>query len=219
MPLPPTSQYDTLTAMITPAIFLTANASLIISTSNRMSRVVDRIRVLNDLVDRMGRGATDLDYVTERLEHLRDQLRRLEWRNDRIRYALTTLYIAFTTFVGTSLVLAVDALLRNRLVALPIVLAVAGVGLLLFASVNLALEALEALRTNRLEIRFYRELLRPAAGRRAGRSSPAEGTVPVARSRRRRRDECILVRLTGWRNGPPSRRRGGIRWMRRSWPC
>ena len=56
MPLMPTSQYDTLTAMITPAIFLTANASLIISTSNRMSRVVDRIRVLNDLVDRMGRG-------------------------------------------------------------------------------------------------------------------------------------------------------------------
>jgi hypothetical protein len=158
MPLLPTSQYDTLTAMITPAIFLTANASLIISTSNRMSRVVDRIRVLNDLVDRIGRGATDLDYTAERLEHMQDQLRRLEWRNDRIRYALTTLYIAFTTFVGTSLTLAVDVLLRNQLVALPIILAVAGVGLLLFASVNLALEALEALRTNRLEIRFYREL-------------------------------------------------------------
>ena len=158
MPLLPSSQYETLTAMITPAIFLTANASLIISTSNRMSRVVDRIRVLNDLVDKLGRGTTDLDYTTDRLEHLRDQLRRLEWRNERIRYALTTLYIAFTTFVGTSLILAVDALLSNRLVALPIILAVAGVGLLLFASVNLALEALEALRTNRLEIRFYREL-------------------------------------------------------------
>ncbi len=158
MPLMPTSQYDTLTAMITPAIFLTANASLIISTSNRMSRVVDRIRVLNDLVDRIGRGVTDFDYVTERLEHLRDQLHRLEWRNDRIRYALTTLYIAFTTFVGTSLALAFDVMAGNRLIALPIGLAVAGVGLLLFASVNLALEALEALRTNRLEIRFYRDL-------------------------------------------------------------
>jgi Protein of unknown function (DUF2721) len=158
MPLLPASQYDTLSAMITPAIFLTANASLIISTSNRMSRVVDRIRVLNDLADKLGRGTTDLDYTAERLEHLRDQLHRLEWRNDRIRYALTTLYIAFTTFVGTSLTLAVDALLSNRLIALPILLAVAGVGLLLFASVNLALEALEALRTNRLEIRFYREL-------------------------------------------------------------
>jgi Protein of unknown function (DUF2721) len=158
MPLVSNSQYDTLTAMITPAIFLTANASLIISTSNRMSRVVDRIRVLNDLVDKMGRGETDLDYAAERLEHLRDQLRRLEWRNDRIRYALTTLYVSFTTFLCTSLILAVDALLGNRLIALPILLAVAGVGLLLFASVNLALEALAALQTNRLEIRFYREL-------------------------------------------------------------
>jgi hypothetical protein len=158
MPIPAPGQYDTLTAMITPAIFLTANASLIISTSNRMARVVDRIRVLNDLADKIGRGASDLDYTAERLEHFRDQLCRLEWRNDRIRYALTTLYIAFTTFVGTSLILAVDALVQNRLIALPIVLAVTGVGLLLFASVNLALEALEALRTNRLEIRFYREL-------------------------------------------------------------
>ena len=68
MPMLPDSRYETLTAMITPAIFLTANASLIISTSNRMSRVVDRIRVLNDLADRMGRGVTDLDYVNERLE-------------------------------------------------------------------------------------------------------------------------------------------------------
>ena len=170
MPLIPSSEYETLTAMITPAIFLTANASLIISTSNRMSRVVDRIRVLNDLLDRMGRGASDLDYLPDRVEHLRDQLRRLEWRNDRIRYALTTLYIAFTTFVCTSLTLAADALLSNRLIALPSGLAVCGVGLLLFASVNLALEALEALRTNRLEIRFYRELFDRRVADAAGQS-------------------------------------------------
>ena len=179
MPLMPSSQYEALTAMITPAIFLTANASLIISTSNRMSRVVDRIRVLNDLVDKLGRGAADLDYAAERLEHLRDQLRRLEWRNDRIRYALTTLYIAFTIFVGTSLTLAVDVLLQNRLVALPIILAVAGVGLLLFATLNLVLEALEALRTNRLEIRFYRELYdrRLADGRSAVGSAHDEHSL------------------------------------------
>jgi hypothetical protein len=171
MPIASPSQFDALSAMITPAIFLTANASLIISTSNRMSRVVDRIRVLNDLVDRLGRDATDLDYTTERLEHIQDQLRRLEWRNDRIRYALTTLYIAFALFVGTSLTLAIDALINNRLIALPIVLAVTGVGLLLFASVNLVLEALQALRTNRLEIRFYRELYARRLADRAGREA------------------------------------------------
>ena len=73
MPIPTiTPGYATLSAMITPAIFLTANGSLIISTSNRMSRVVDRIRVLNDQADKLCRGATDLDYVPDRVAHVQD---------------------------------------------------------------------------------------------------------------------------------------------------
>ncbi len=128
--------------MITPAIFLTANASLIISTSNRVSRVVDRIRVLNDLADKLDRGVTDLDFTAERLAHIHDQMQRLERRSDRLRFAMTALYLAFSAFVGTSLTLAIDALLKNWLIALPTILAVVGVGLLLFASVNLVREAL-----------------------------------------------------------------------------
>ena len=159
MPIAPPS-YATLSAMITPAIFLTANGSLIISTSNRMSRVVDRIRVLNDLADKLCRGATDFDYVRDRLAHVQDQLNRLVWRGDRIRYALTALYLAFGTFAGTSLTLAIDVWTGNRLVALPTLLAVLGVGLMLFACVNLVREAMEALRSNRLEIRFFRDLHR-----------------------------------------------------------
>jgi hypothetical protein len=158
MPIVAPSQYETLSAMITPAIFLTANASLIISTSNRMSRVVDRIRVLNDLVDKLDCGKTELDFLAERMEHLQDQFRRLGRRGDRIRFALIALYVAFAMFVCTSLTLAFDAWVQNRLVALPVGLAIGGVGLLLFASVNLVFEALEALRSNRLEIRFYLEL-------------------------------------------------------------
>jgi hypothetical protein len=158
MPINVPSQYETLSAMITPAIFLTANASLIISTSNRMSRVVDRIRVLNDLVDKLDCGKTELDFMADRMDHLQDQFRRLGKRGDRIRFALIALYVAFALFVGTSLTLAIDAWVQNRLVALPVGLAIGGVGLLLFASVNLVQEALEALRSNRLEIRFYLEL-------------------------------------------------------------
>jgi uncharacterized membrane protein YGL010W len=150
MPITVPSQYETLSAMITPAIFMTANASLIISTSNRMARIVDRIRALNDLVDKLDGNKTDLDYIEDRMAHLQDQFRRLGWRGDRIRFALIALYVALALFLGTSLTLAIDALVANRLVALPIMLAVAGVGLLLFACVNLVLEALEALRSNRL---------------------------------------------------------------------
>lgn len=165
MPIPPFEPTNTsaLSAMITPAIFLTATGSLIISTSNRMSRVVDRIRVLNDLGDRLGRGATDFDYLDDRLEHVHDQLRRLEWRGDRIRFALTALYIAFGAFVGTSLALAVEVWSRKWVgvgwfFALPTGLAIVGVGLMLFACVNMVREALEALRSNRREVWFFRAL-------------------------------------------------------------
>jgi len=157
MPIAPPN-YATLSALITQASFMTANGSLIISTSNRMSRVVDRIRVLNDRGDELCRGVSNLDFIQERREHIADQLRRLEWRGDRIRYALTMLYLAFASFVGTSLTLAIDVLMNNQLVALPTALSVIGVALLLMASVNLVREAHAALSSNRLETRFFREL-------------------------------------------------------------
>ena len=67
-------------------------------------------------------------------------------------------FALFASFVGTSLALAIDVLLANRLVALPTALSVVGVGLLLMASVNLVREAHAALRSNRLEIAFFRDL-------------------------------------------------------------
>jgi Protein of unknown function (DUF2721) len=150
--------YATLSAMLTPAIFLAANGSLIISTSNRMSRIVDRIRVLNREGDDLSRGATTLDFIAERRAHVTDQLDRLEWRADRIRYSLTMLYLALASFVGTSLALAIDVLFSNNLVVLPTSLSVLGVSLMLASSVNLVREAHAALRSNCLETCFYRDL-------------------------------------------------------------
>jgi hypothetical protein len=150
--------YAALTAMIMPALFMTASGSLIISTSNRMSRIVDRIRQLNDLADGLSRGVMDLDFPQERLGHIGDQLERLLWRSDRIRLALTLLYQAMAMFVGTSLTMAIDALLGHYLVALPTTLAIGGVVLQLAAAVQLTREARAALRSNRVEIDFFREL-------------------------------------------------------------
>ena len=159
MPIEP-STYATLSAMITPAIFMTANGSLIISTSNRMARVVDRIRNLNDLGDKLCRGESSLDFLEDRRAHVIDQINRLLRRSDLIRIALTMLYMAFASFVGTSLALAIDTLIGNRflMVWLATALSVAGVGLLLLANINMVREAYEALNSNRQEIRFYRDL-------------------------------------------------------------
>jgi hypothetical protein len=150
--------YAALTAMITPALFMTATGSLIISTSNRMSRIVDRIRQLNELADDLSRGISDLDFPDRRVEHIGDQLGRLVWRSDRIRLALTLLYLAMAMFVGTSLTMAIDALIGNYLTALPTSLAILGVLLLLLASIQLTREAHAALRGNRVEIGFYQGL-------------------------------------------------------------
>jgi hypothetical protein len=112
MPFEP-SNYAALSAMITPAILMTSNASLLISTSNRMARIVDRIRVLNDRGDELCRGDSKLDFAVERRAHIADQLNRLEKRSDWVRLALLLLYLSFASFVGTSLTLAIDTLIGN----------------------------------------------------------------------------------------------------------
>jgi hypothetical protein len=151
--------YVALSAMLTPALFMTAAGSLIISTSNRMSRIVDRIRVQVDLVDRLDRGLTDLDYPEARRGRVDAELHTLEWRSARVRVALTLLYMALCAFVGSSLVIGFDVLAGHRIYGLPTLLALLGVALLLAASVNLSREALRALRSSRDEVRFHRDLL------------------------------------------------------------
>jgi hypothetical protein len=160
--------YVALSAMLTPALFMTATGSLIISTSNRMSRIVDRIRVQVDLADRLDRGLTDLDYPEDRRERVEAELRTLEWRSARVRAALSLLYVSLCAFVGSSLVLGFDVLTGHRIHGLPTVLALLGVGLMLAASVSLSREALRALRSSRAEVRFHRDLL---ARRRADRGA------------------------------------------------
>jgi Protein of unknown function (DUF2721) len=71
---------------------------------------------------------------------------------------MTALYLALSTFVGTSLTIAIDDWLKYRLGPLPTLLAVAGVSSMLLASINLVREALQALGGNSREIQFYREL-------------------------------------------------------------
>ncbi len=157
--------YSALSAMLTPALLMLANASMVSSTSSRMSRIVDRIRVLNDYGDSLSRGQTGLDFVEERLDEVAEQIRRLEWRANRIRAGLTILYVAIACFVGTSITLGLDVVFAMGLPLLPTSLALAGASLMFVACVNLSLEAREALRSNRLEISFHRELRERRRGR------------------------------------------------------
>jgi Protein of unknown function (DUF2721) len=147
---------DTVAAMIAPALFLTATGSLLISTSTRIGRIVDRIRVIVTLCE--GGQLEQLDFPDLRRKHAVDELNHLQSRSNRVSAAVTMLYLAFSAFAATSMLIAINAVTGNHIEGLPVVCAVAGVGLLLVACINLVLEARSSLQGNGREVAFFHEL-------------------------------------------------------------
>ena len=125
--------YAILTAMLAPAFFLTATASLILSANNRLARVVDRLRAL---IREVEEPQDEEDLIV--LEH---NIARQRKRSMRILHAGRLLYWAISCFVATSLTVAVDAFLGFRLGMLPTVFAVFGVLGLFGASILLSHES------------------------------------------------------------------------------
>ena len=109
-----------LNAMLSPALFMTATGSLLLSANNRLARVVDRLRVLTDSGDGIVRGATSLNRPEERLHHIRGMIRLQQKRANIILTTVTLLYGAFGAFVGTSLGIAVNVLTNRIPPAIPI---------------------------------------------------------------------------------------------------
>lgn len=137
LPVPIDVHYGILTAMLAPAFFLTATAALLTAANTRLARVVDRLRAL---IVAWEAEAPDRDE--------RDiQITRHRQRAHLVLRACQMLYGALASFVGTSLTLAMDAVLGFRMGALPTLLAVFGVLFLLVASFWLWREVSLAVRS------------------------------------------------------------------------
>jgi Protein of unknown function (DUF2721) len=164
---------DTVTAMIAPALFLTATGSLLISTSTRIGRIVDRIRVLVTLCE--SGQLEQLDFSDHRRKHAVEELNHLRSRSNRVAVAVTMLYMAFSAFAATSMMIAINSVTGRYLEGLPVICAVAGVGLLLVACINLVLEARSSLQGNDREVTFFHEL-------ESLRAKVGKSTEPVRRA-------------------------------------
>ena len=132
------THYATLTAMLAPAFFLTATASLLLSANNRLARIIDRARSLLKELQDMD------DPIQRALYERRIALQRR--RSLIILRAGQLLYVAISLFVGTSLAVAADNLLAHRLGALPTALAALGVLAMFAASLLLARESTLAVK-------------------------------------------------------------------------
>jgi uncharacterized membrane protein YgcG len=95
------SSLQVLTAMITPAVLISACGTLIFSTSTRLSRVVDRVRSLAAQLQSQQSG--ELVQQNQMLEQLTSVARRVVL----LRSAMTCFYVATGLFVATSIAVGV----------------------------------------------------------------------------------------------------------------
>lgn len=158
-----TSAGEVLAAMITPALLISATGTLVLSTSNRLSRVVDRVRVLardaEQLLRPLDPGASDPGFAQAKRTLITNQLTALARRALLLRSALAALYTAIGFLVATSI--AVGAVTSfGSLLSWPVIaLAMVGACALLWGSVLLVREGRQAIGSTLEEMQWVRQVV------------------------------------------------------------
>ncbi len=152
---PLSSAIGVLTAMITPAVLISACGTLILSTSTRLGRVVDRVRDLSDKFETLiHTGASEDEFFAERRAIIFEQLDRLTSRARLLQRCMTIFYFALGVFVLTSVLIGIVAATGGFYAWLPITAGLGGALCLLYGSLLLIIEARLNLRALSSEMDF-----------------------------------------------------------------
>lgn len=144
-----------LTAMITPAVLISACGAMILSTSLRLGRVADRVRALSEKLEDFSHSTEkEITHRKERLRAIFGQLGKLTKRARILQRAIIIFYATLGTFVATSVSIGIVAALGAESSWLPLTGGIAGACLLFFGSVTLIYEARLALETINAEMDF-----------------------------------------------------------------
>lgn len=143
-----------LTAMITPAVLISACGSLILTTSSRLSRVVDRVRELSDRFEAMALKEKEVAMAEEKRAMIFDQLDLLTSRARLLQRSITSFYLALSIFVATSVAIGLVAILRERYGWVPVALGLIGASFLFYGSILQIREARMALWSTYREMDF-----------------------------------------------------------------
>jgi hypothetical protein len=127
--------------MITPAVLITACGTLIMSTSTRLGRVVDRVRHLSKRFEELSQPDQSLVLREERETFVFGQLELNMTRARLLQRALSALYLGVCFFIGASGAIGLLAAVGISSVWPPVALGLAGALLLFYASLLLIYEA------------------------------------------------------------------------------
>jgi hypothetical protein len=150
--------------MITPALLISATGSMVLSTSTRLGRVIDRVRDLetrlNELITTHDKSSIAL--YTRRLEVIFDLLDKVTSRSRLLQRAMVAFYYGLGFFVLTSVTIGIVGILGvYRWVPIPVGLI--GICFLFYGSFLMMLEARMATATINAEMDFTWELARTVA--------------------------------------------------------
>lgn len=167
-----TASLGVLTAMITPAVLISASGTMILSTSTRLGRVVDRVRSLSERFRQLSASDEEPEFFEEEQAMLYDQLDKLTSRSRLLQRALTTFYLAVGVFVATSVAIGGVAFFYARGLStgargawIPVVMGLVGAVFLFYGSMLLVFEARLALNTTHSEMDFIWRVTRRAVPR------------------------------------------------------
>lgn len=143
-----------LSAMITPAVLISACGSLILATSDRLNRAVERTREISGGLVLLAKVEPTAEIEEER-RMLFVQLDYVTTRSRLLQRALSRLYGALAFFVGTSVSIGLVAVTSSAFTPVPIALGLVGAALLLYVAFLLIKESRFALAAVNDEMDFF----------------------------------------------------------------
>lgn len=131
---------------------------MILSTSTRLGRVVDRVRAIAIEIEELANEPPEMVMLEEKRAMIFDQLDRLTSRSRLLQRSLTVFYMSVAIFVATSVAIGVVAAIQLRYSWVPVILGLIGSCFLFYGSILMILEARLALNSIHIEMDFLWQL-------------------------------------------------------------
>lgn len=158
------STIEFLTAMVTPTLLISATGSLVLSTSTRLGRVVDRVRELEKRLSEliMEEDHSKIPLYDKRLEVIVNLLDKVTSRARILQKAMSFFYYGLGFFILTSVTIAIAAFFTSYR-WIPIPMGIIGIFFLFLGSVLMLRETRMATATINAEMDFTWTLAKTVA--------------------------------------------------------
>lgn len=158
------STIEFLTAMVTPTLLISATGSLVLSTSTRLGRVVDRVRELETRLSELitAEDKSSIPLYDKRVDTVVKLLDKVTSRARILQRAMGVFYYGLGFFILTSVTIALAAFFSTyRWIPIPV--GIIGIIFLFYGSILMLLETRMATTAVNAEMDFTWELAKTVA--------------------------------------------------------